>query len=81
MPEKDTVRVETQNTRREAGSRWLRTGGDGGERCRRHGCQSVGKNASSVASLEFTLWAEVMRARVRPSVISYFYSQIARYYR
>lgn len=36
--------------------------------------ESVGKNASSVASLEFTLWAEVRRARVRPSVISYFYS-------
>lgn len=35
--EKDTVRVEAQNTRREAGSRWLRTGGDGGERCRSHG--------------------------------------------
>jgi len=52
----DTIRVEVQNTRREAGSGWLRTGGDGGGRCWSHGCRSVGKNALSVASLEFTLW-------------------------
>jgi len=71
VTEMDMVRVEVQNTRRKAGSGRLRTGGDGGGRCRSHGRRRVGKKALSVASLEFTLWAEVRTARVRRSVISW----------